>query len=209
MKRIYVCVDSRNPYNSVYQQTMLLVERLESIYSIKIPLLDFKGLQLHLNKKDEILLFPYECFNFKLLVCPRINNVVFIYHNITPAQFFWKSEPHVAIRSIMGRIELRLLKYRVKQWLAVSEYNKKELEDIGIKNVILCSNLIKPVRCSCEKTTEPSLLYVGRIAQNKRCLELLRIVKTISNKLNKQITLYIVGSGKKKVKEWYENWRTK
>lgn len=197
MKQLYVYLNNCNPYNSIYQQTKLLIERLESIYGINILVLSRKDLTQHLNKEDRLILFPYESMKTELL-SPlfRFQNVVFIYHNITPARFFWRTEPLVAIRSIAGRIQLRYLKYRTNKWLAVSKYNKQELEKMGFQNVVLCSNLIKRSVSSGEKTLEPSLLYVGRIVQNKRCMELLNIAKNIAERTDQPISLYIVGSGK-------------
>ena len=196
MKKVYAYFNTSNKYNSIYQQTMLLIERLETIYHICIPILDKKGFYEHLNQDEDVILFPYDTLKFELFRCCRFKNIIFIYHNITPSRFFWTTEPLVAARSFIGHLQLRLLRYVSNHWIAVSEYNKLELESYGYHQVHLCSNLIKKTQSHVEKTQEPSLLYVGRIVQNKKCMELLDVAKTVSETIDRHISLYIVGSGK-------------
>lgn len=197
-KKIFAYFYTNNIYSSIYQQTMLLLERLEKIFSVKITILDSsKELLQHVNKAEETVLLPYECFKPELLGFRKYKNVVFIYHNITPAHFFWNSEPLVGIKSVLGHLQLRLLRHFTMHWVAVSEYNRKELESYGYRNVLLCSNLLKSSEAEGEKTSEPSVLYVGRIVQNKKCLELLRTAMKTAEILGHRVTLYVVGSGKK------------
>lgn len=196
-EKIFAYFDTSNKYNSVYQQTMLLLERLERIFSIKITILDRTEFQQHVNKAGELVLMPYECFKPELVRLRKYTNVVFIYHNITPAKFFWKSEPLVGIKSVLGHLQLRFLRHFTKHWVAVSEYNRKELESYGYRNVLLCSNMIKNAKVEGEKTSEPSMLYVGRIVQNKKSLELLQAAMKTAEIMGRRITLYVVGSGKK------------
>lgn len=197
-KKIFAYFYTNNKYSSIYQQTMLLLERLEKIFSVKITILDnSKELWQHVNKDEELVLLPYECFKPELLGFSRFTNVVFIYHNITPAKFFWKSDPLVGIKSVLGHMQLRLLRHFTSHWVAVSEYNRKELENYGYRNVHLCSNLIKSSKAEGEKTCEPSMLYVGRIVQNKKCLELLSTALRTAEIMGRRVTLYVVGSGKK------------
>lgn len=196
--KIFAYFYTNNKYSSIYQQTMLLLERLEKIFSVKITILDRSWeLQEHINRAGEMILLPYECFKSELLGVRTYSNVVFIYHNITPATFFWKSEPLVGIKSVLGHLQLRFLRHFTKHWIAVSEYNRKELESYGFKNVLLCSNLIKSSKAEGEKTSEPSMLYVGRIVQNKKSLELLQAAMKTAEIMGRRITLYVVGSGKK------------
>lgn len=197
-KKIFAYFYTNNKYSSIYQQTMLLLERLEKIFAIKITVIDTaEQLRQHVNKDGEMVLLPYECFKPELLGLRKYTNVVFIYHNITPAHFFWRSEPLVGIKSVLGHLQLRLLRHFTKHWVAVSEYNRKELENYGYRNVHLCSNLLKSSKAEGEKTSEPSMLYVGRIVQNKKCLELLSTALRTAEIMGHRVTLYVVGSGKK------------
>lgn len=196
-KKVFAYFYTNNKYSSIYQQSMLLLERLERIFSVKVTIIDREGLKLHINKDGEVVLLPYERFKPELLGFGSFNNVVFIYHNITSACFFWRTEPIVALKSVVGHLQLRLLKYFSKHWVAVSEYNRRELENYGYKDVLLCSNLIKNSTAEGKKTTEPSLLYVGRIVQNKKCLELLEAALKTAELMGRSVTLYVVGTGKK------------
>lgn len=210
MKRLFAYFDTGNKFNSVYQQTMLLIERLELIYGMKIEILDDEGFKSHLNKDDEVILLPYYTLKLELSMFQKYRNVVFIYHNITPPRFFWKTEPLVAVRSVLGHLQLRYLRHITRQWIAVSEYNKRELESYGFRQVQFCSNLIKVTQSVEEKTPEPSMLYVGRIVQNKKCLELLEMAHSASQMLGRPVSLYLVGSGKegtsylRRFREWID-----
>lgn len=210
MKRLFAYFDTGNKFNSVYQQTMLLIERLELIYGMKIEILDDEGFKSHLNKDDEVILLPYYTLKLELGMFQKYRNVVFIYHNITPPRFFWKTEPLVAVRSVLGHLQLRYLRHITRQWIAVSEYNKRELESYGFRQVQFCSNLIKVTQSVEEKTPEPSMLYVGRIVQNKKCLELLEMAHSASQMLGRPVSLYLVGSGKegtsylRRFREWID-----
>lgn len=197
MKNLFAYFNTTNKYNSIYQQTMLLIERMEHIFGTHVTILDFKGFKAHLNNADDLILLPYDSLKPEILLIPKFTNVVFIYHNITPYRFFLRTEPLVALRAILGRIQLRRLRHISNQWVAVSEYNRRELERYGFSNVVLCSNQIKPaVPHPTEKTPEPSMLYVGRIVQNKKCMELLEIALETAQQIGKPTSLYIVGTGK-------------
>ena len=210
MKRLFAYFDTGNKFNSVYQQTMLLIERLELIYGMKVEILNDEGFKSHLNKDDEVILLPYYTLKLELGMFQKYRNVVFIYHNITPPRFFWKTEPLVAVRSVLGHLQLRYLRHITRQWIAVSEYNKRELESYGFRQVKFCSNLIKVTQSVEEKTPEPSMLYVGRIVQNKKCLELLEMAHSASQMLGRPVSLYLVGSGKegtsylRRFREWID-----
>lgn len=197
MKQLFAFVNTSNPCNSIYQQTSFLVKRLEAIYSMQIPVLTDAELDSHLGKDDELILWPYEAFSVRLCRIRDYSNVVFIYHNITPARFFWTTEPLVGCKALVGRLQLSLLRRTGRQWLAVSEYNLGELEKLGYDSPQLCYNQILPSEIRFEKSDEASIMFVGRIVQNKRCLEWLEMAKKVAESRQDGLTCYIVGNGKK------------
>jgi hypothetical protein len=56
---------------------------------------------------------------------------ILIYHNITPSHFF-RHDPHLEKFSRMGRDQLSLFKGKCETTFAVSRYNLKELERVGL-----------------------------------------------------------------------------
>jgi glycosyltransferase involved in cell wall biosynthesis len=146
--------------------------------------------------KDEILFWHYGGLDTHLNILNRNNNITFVYHNITPPKFFWKTDPLVSIRSILGKIQLRMMRKK-NRWITMSDYNVNELKDIGFKNIILCSNIISKKKTGLlQKSKEISLLYVGRISPNKNCIFLLEQVEKVADQLLRPINLVLIGSAK-------------
>lgn len=105
----------------------------------------------------------------------------------------------------MGYFQLFLLKFRKTKWIAVSEFNKNVLNKIGHRNVITCPNIVESSKVHCfEKFKTPTLLYVGRIVQNKDCIKLLNNVIDVARTFKSPINFIIVGNGKKKSKYFRE-----
>lgn len=196
MKTICVYVDSSNQFNSIYLQTKLLVERIESIFNVSVRYINSNELSEYINHPDYLILWPYGHFNTRLLFRFSLKNVLFIYHNITPAKHFWTTEPHVGLLSVIGRLQIRRLRFSRAQWVSVSEYNATKLYELGIKEVKVCPNIVVKKEISTTKTEEPSILYVGRIVQNKNCLKMLNIMEETAMELGKKLHIYIVGKGK-------------
>lgn len=197
MKKIYVCVDNENPFNSIYLQTQLLINKIQLIFNVDCKYIKLNDLRKYSFAKDSIIFLPYGSFCKELLCVTNFSNILLIYHNITPAKYFWKTEPLVGLKSFLGRLQLLFLKFFLRQVVAVSDFNKKELEDMGYKKISLCPNIIVPQKNNFqEKNKNPTILYVGRIVQNKRCIELLNIAKEVSLKMGNNLELIIVGNGK-------------
>lgn len=174
---------------------------LEKLFNVETEIIhpgvkNFDHILKNVISNDEILFWHYGGLDTHLNIFKKNKNITFVYHNITPANFFWKTEPLVSIRSILGKIQLNLINKK-RKWITMSDYNVKELNEIGFKNVFLCpniisTNLITPI----EKSRNISLLYVGRIAPNKNCIFLLEQVEKVANQLLLPINLVIVGSVK-------------
>ena len=205
MKEVLIYVDSSNPFNSIYLQTKLLADAIERSLGINPRFISRKELSIHCGSRDCIILIPFGSFNSDLLSRKNFSNVVLIYHNITPAKYFWTTEPLVAFKSLLGRLQLRLLKNTIKAVVSVSPYNQIELERMGYNNVLQCPNiLIRHDSNICEKSSNPSVLYVGRIVQNKDCLKLLEVVINVSKSFSGNLDFFIVGDGKKHSVYYYK-----
>ena len=109
---------------------------------------------------------------------------IMIYHNITPPKFFSPYNGEAAALTAYGYEGLSHLKDRVDYCLAVSEYNKSDLLRYGFT----CPIDVRPVLIpfsDYDKAPDAALterfsdgrtniLFVGRIAPNKRQEELIR-----------------------------------
>lgn len=189
-------------YDSVYLQAQLLNRTLKSLFGVPTSIYPVKRISASylnpiLSSKEPILCHYCSFIPIASKLAKR-SRTIFVYHNHTPLRFYWRWEPQVALLDILTRLQLRLLPRNV-QWVAVSDYNKKCLLDLGFENVKTCPCIIDtkisfPVPA---KTYEPSVIFVGRIAPNKNCIELLRLVHNAASHFKRRIKLIIVGRTKK------------
>ena len=199
--KIFFFVSASNPFNSIRIQINLISNLLEELFDVETEIIhpgiqNFEVILKNVILKDEILFWHYGGLDTQLNILNRNNNITFVYHNITPPKFFWKTDPLVSIRSILGKIQLRMMRKK-NRWITMSDYNVNELKDIGFKNIILCSNIISKKKTGLlQKSKEITLLYVGRISPNKNCIFLLEQVEKVADQLLRPINLVVIGSAK-------------
>lgn len=199
-KKIYIWVGTSNPYNSIFIQVQMLAKLLDEILNVKAIILypEIENVRTKIKNiisAKSILFWHYGGFD-KYLLGLKKDNIIFVYHNITPAIFFWFSDPAVAIRSLIGSIQLLSIENKCR-WITMSKYNKFELNRFGFKNVIICPNVIATSELKkAKKTNHISLLFVGRISPNKNCINLLKEVEKVTNNLSEPIEFTIIGSVK-------------
>jgi len=196
---IYLWVISPNEYNSLYIQVKLHAEVLYEVYKVRPVILHPKvnGVKrklLDIQKRGDLLFWHYGSFD-KYLVGLDTSKIIFVYHNITPAYFFWKNDFLVAIKSCIGQFQLNTFS-KSSRWITMSDFNKKQLNKLGFTNTQLLPNIIQKKDVIAEKTQQFSLLYVGRISPNKNCLKLLESIKKLCEYTNDIVLFTIVGSGK-------------
>jgi L-malate glycosyltransferase len=109
---------------------------------------------------------------------------VFIYHNVTPAEYILSYDLTLAYYLQKGRDELLDMISFFSHNFAVSNFNRYELLNIGFKDVHV---IPIPLNVSLlQKKTKDvselfSILFVGRIAPNKRQTDLIKIAKILLN----------------------------
>jgi L-malate glycosyltransferase len=95
-----------------------------------------------------------------------------VYHNITPAKYFWSVHPAVAVICEVGRDKLPALVRAARATAGVSSYNADELRAAGAPDPRVVPILADPARLAHDgpPTTEdgPLVLAVGRVAPHKR-----------------------------------------
>ena len=106
-----------------------------------------------------------------------------IYHNITPAEFFEPYRPEFAELLKSGRAELGELSHHFRLAVGDSAYNTSELEDCGFSEPTVLPIIVDPARWNIPADSDlmsqlqdgrANLLFVGRIAPNKKQDELLK-----------------------------------
>lgn len=130
---------------------------------------------------------------------------IMIYHNITPSKFFEEYSKNFYECANLGRKELRLATNIFDYCLADSEYNKQELIDVEYKVPIDILPLIinfddydKALDLvTLEKYANDdytNILFVGRIAPNKKQEDIIRIFNFYKKNINPKSRLIFVGN---------------
>jgi glycosyltransferase involved in cell wall biosynthesis len=97
-----------------------------------------------------------------------------VYHNITPARYFWSTEPRVALTCEEGREQLPAFVAAARLTAAVSAYNADELRAVGARDPRVVPILVDPERPGAGAWLNgapgggPLVLSVGRLAPHKR-----------------------------------------
>jgi len=127
---------------------------------------------------------------------------VIIYHNITPHKFFLDYHRTLAKDCFKGRIELKSFVNKTALALGDSEYNRKELLDVGFKNtgvVPLVMNFHKfdseilPSFKEIFNDNKINITYVGRIIPNKKVEDVIKSFYFYQKYFNANARLFIVG----------------
>ena len=125
-----------------------------------------------------------------------------VYHNITPERFFAPYNAEMARICRLGREELAALAPSVDLALADSEYNRRELEDLGYR-----MTGVLPLFIDFTKYDRPmsrfvhdlyrddrtNILFVGRIAPNKKIEDLIRTTFYYKKYVSPLVRLIVVG----------------
>ena len=136
-----------------------------------------------------------------LAVLPR--GRVLQYHNVTPAHFFAAYDPEIFRIATLGRQELAGLAGRVDLALGDSEYNRQELEALGFWNtgvmpiVVDASHLddeshVPAIECVLNDGLT-NILFVGRIAPNKRLEDHIRLAEHYKRYVDTDYRFIFVG----------------
>lgn len=130
---------------------------------------------------------------------PRL---ILIYHNITPPHFFMGIDPAWVQRAWLGQQQLTQLQPRTALALAVSDYNARDLwaagfTDVGILPLPLeaaryQTPLNETLAADLRRQPGPRLLFVGRLAPNKRQEDLLKLLYYL-RRLRPSAQLALVG----------------
>jgi glycosyltransferase involved in cell wall biosynthesis len=125
------------------------------------------------------------------------------YHNITPAHFWADYSPPLFRLAALGRRELKSLAGKVDLALGDSEFNRRELEALGFEPtgvmpiaVDLARIVDAPRLPALEELLDDELtniLYVGRIAPNKRIEDHIRLAEHYKRYVDAECRFIFVG----------------
>ena len=128
-----------------------------------------------------------------------------IYHNITPPEFFTDFGVELKCKQDLGKQEIASLKDAFVKCIAVSEFNKQDLMEMGydgkrisVLPVILDFDDYKKVPDANirEKYNDnyTNILFVGRVVPNKKQEDIVRIFAYYHNFINEKSRLFLIGT---------------
>jgi glycosyltransferase involved in cell wall biosynthesis len=129
---------------------------------------------------------------FARLRCRR----VIYYHNITPREYFATVSPRVAYWIDRGRHDLATLAPLVELGIADSSFNAAELESAGCRHTVVLPPPIDFDRLGprpARPARPPLLLWVSRLAPNKRQEDLIRTLAALRADGQPEATLVLAG----------------
>lgn len=142
-----------------------------------------------------------------------LDKLMLVYHNITPAHWFAPYSSKIAIQCLEGRAKLARLRKRASLALGVSEYNRKELQDLGFESTGVLPLLFDPERLNAAAhpvilemydDEMTNFLFVGRVTPNKRFEDLMKVVKLYQRSIDRKCRLLCVGQWRG-VERYYED----
>jgi glycosyltransferase involved in cell wall biosynthesis len=166
---------------------------------------------------NDILIYHYGIASeMTLFLLNWPGRLVLLYHNITPHAFFEFEDQRIFKILKQGREDLRTLG-GVSYAVGDSEFNCGELRALGFKDVQVLPYLLNLSNLNRHSNTQAerqivdwlndgyvNILFVGRIAPNKRQDELIRLLAYYQKLINPRSRLLLVGSPSQKYKRVLE-----
>ena len=128
---------------------------------------------------------------------------ILIYHNITPSRFFRGIDSTLEYYTQKGREELREIREIVEVALGDSEYNRAELVEQGFGETDVLPIPVDPKKYDIladrriledYKDGQINILFVGRIAPNKRIEDVIKSFYCYKRYINDRSRLHLVGN---------------
>jgi glycosyltransferase involved in cell wall biosynthesis len=147
---------------------------------------------------DDLLLFHYSAYAPRLEpLLDRPQRKLLVYHNVTPAEWLWEHQPHVATLCALGRDHLPRWARAVDVAAAVSEYNAGELRAAEARDVRVVPIVFRPERVrtngAAAERGPARILSVGRLAPHKRPDLVLRVFDLYRSACDPDAVLDLVG----------------
>jgi len=153
---------------------------------------------------DDLLLFHFHYDNDLIPIAESFpGKRAVIYHNITPAEYFKETNAEVYYHCTRGREQLKELPFLFDAGIGDSDFNRQELESVGFKQtkVLPIALNIEQMRNEASDAAyekkfrdgKTNILFVGRVAPNKKQDDLIRFFKIYKEKYNPDSRLILAG----------------
>ncbi len=164
--------------------------------------------------EDNVVLLHYSMASPVSSMAAELDDLlVLIYHNITPPEWFAPYSPGIARNCAAGRLQLTKLRSRTSLALGVSEYNRRELEEIGFERTGVVPLLLDLAAIDGSASSRvlgrydddrPTWLAVGRVAPNKCVEDVIRAFAYFQRYVNDGARLLIVGEHRHILPYYYD-----
>lgn len=161
--------------------------------------------QLPKLKKEDVLIYHLSTgtdLNYKLAELP--GRKIIVYHNVTPPQFFKGYDYTSEQLTTKGLEGVKFLADKAEYCLAVSAFNKEDLEKYGYKMPIDILPIIipfedykkEPARNIIEKYRDGrhNIVFTGRVAPNKCHQDIIAAFACYKKYYDSEARLFLVGS---------------
>lgn len=121
---------------------------------------------------------------------------ILVYHNITPPQYYDEINPRVAYWLRQGHIDLSELAPTAALCIADSPFNANELRSYGARRITVLAPHVDLDRLHPRPATPaapPTILFVGRIAPNKKQEDLIRALAAMQTTSVSNARLVLAG----------------
>ena len=147
---------------------------------------------------EDVLVIHYSAYAPKLrAVLDLPNPKLLVYHNVTPARWFWDYEPTIAVHCSLGRRQLPEFARGVDLAAGVSAFNAAELAAAGASRTAVIPILFTPPEAGRVDRPDgpPTILFVGRLTPHKRQDEVIGAFALYRNNRSPDARLVLVGEG--------------
>jgi glycosyltransferase involved in cell wall biosynthesis len=147
---------------------------------------------------DDVLVIHYSAYAPKLRAVLELPNPkLLVYHNVTPARWFWDYEPTIAVHCSLGRRQLPDFAKGVDLAAGVSHFNAGELAAAGAtRTAVIPIVFTRPDAAAVSRPAgPPTILFVGRLTPHKRQDELIGAFSLYRKHRSPEARLVLVGEG--------------
>lgn len=136
------------------------------------------------------------------LLLERPEPLLVNYHNLTPASFFWRWDPGLVDGIVWGHVQLHRLVPRTVHAIAVSSFNRRDLDRAGYVSTAVSPPLVDVAAFgAADAAPEPAppvrpgarWLFVGRLAPNKAAHDLVKALAAYRRVYDPDARLLLVG----------------
>jgi L-malate glycosyltransferase len=180
--RVHQVVSGAGPYDAVTAQALAWREELAraglsgEVFADSIdPRVRGVRALARLDGAADLLVIHHSAHAPRLrALLGRPERRLLVYHNVTPARYFWEYHPGVAVACALGRAELPAWVRGCHALAAVSEFNAGELRDAGADEVLVVPPVLFEERLRERPRPHPAagdgplVLCVGRLSPHKR-----------------------------------------